>query len=405
MHQLVFESQSAGHRPEYIGHYLRYLDAHPLTGEDRVSFLVHPAIVESLGELFGRLSANSAHRVSVVSLKSADLDRFDAPPLQRAARELSYLRKYITAHHVDHLILGELDVYQIALGGTTGRRLGCSVSGILFAPYHQLPTSDRRKRLQRLRKRLQLHWMFLNRNIRAVFVLNDVAGVEQLNQVTGFPRVFRYLPDPVEQRSSAPEDVRERFGLPADRELLLFIGGVQRRKNILTILQSLKLLPEAVRERVGFLILGLCRDSELLEDIKRQQHDTGGVPAVFHNDFVSDSVFDAALQTAALTYTVYTDFYCSSGIVGQAAKHGTPLLATARGVIGDMVRQYRLGETLDEVTPVTVAAATCRLLNYPTTQMDSERFLREHTPQQFAAAMLQRRDDPAKATTNSTHGR
>lgn len=45
----------------------------------------------------------------------------------------------------------------------------------------------------------------------------------------------------------------------------------------------------------------------------------------------------------------------SSGIIGYASQFNTPVLALAEGLIGKLVSKYKLGYTINEISPKAIA--------------------------------------------------
>jgi glycosyltransferase involved in cell wall biosynthesis len=64
-------------------------------------------------------------------------------------------------------------------------------------------------------------------------------------------------------------------------------------------------------------------------------------------EFLSNAEFVNALNCCDYILAPYLEFYGSSGVLGQAARLGKPVLSCRDGLLGEIVRKQSLGVTFD----------------------------------------------------------
>ncbi|NJN73985.1 MAG: glycosyltransferase [Limnothrix sp. RL_2_0] len=72
-------------------------------------------------------------------------------------------------------------------------------------------------------------------------------------------------------------------------------------------------------------------------------------------EFIPDSEVHAYFQIADVVLALYLRHIGMSGILLLAAESGTPVLSTDYGLMGEIVRQYKLGATVNSGNPIEIA--------------------------------------------------
>lgn len=391
---LVYDADAYGHHFEYIGHFIHSLAR--IEAPDRYHFLVHAKTLDYFSREIEQLAINGVDFAHFHALTAEETARFERSPstFKRALAERAVLETYLREYAVEELILLQVDQYQFILGAwslNTFRKL--TVKGILFHPYNQTPKSV--SRMKRWRKRLQLHWALGPAKRSKLFVLNDSRSVRELNARFLFADRFAYLADPIPVREYRPIDLRARYGIPSDNHLFLVIGGITVRKNIPRILEAFGALPAEAAESATLLLLGRCTDDRLLRTIADHQQQTTRGRVIFDNTFLDEDAFESALVTADTVLITYKDFYPSSGIIGHAAKHRVPVIASDYGVIGHLTEKYRLGQTVSPDDTAALRAALLNALQERRVYRGDPSFVRTHTPDNFVATLLEKQVWPA----------
>ena len=66
-----------------------------------------------------------------------------------------------------------------------------------------------------------------------------------------------------------------------------------------------------------------------------------------HNQFIDNQTFCQEISYSDCVLAPYIKFYGSSGMIGHACRYGKPLLVSYEGLIGEIVRDKKLGLCVD----------------------------------------------------------
>jgi glycosyltransferase involved in cell wall biosynthesis len=271
------------------------------------------------------------------------------------------------------------------------------IKGILFQPY--IHFTNQKNVLHTIRYRyknflLQKLATAQNKQIKQLFILNDTRGVGSMNR--RMQSVFRFLADPVQPGKTFIDpirlsNIRDKFQLQADKKVLLLFGGIDKRKNVPTIIDAIRLLPEETKKNVQLLIAG-----KFHPDIKKEYSDyitanKNDFAISQFDGFVPDEERDALFTMADTIVMVYRNFYSSSGIMGHAMKYGKKVIVSDQGLMKNLADEYQPAMTADPTNAKKISIALQSLLNQKNNLGDSiaENFLRTHSPSNFSKSLLQ----------------
>ena len=392
---VLFDTESTGHHREYLQHVVRYVKSeNPDYG---IVLVVHPSIAAVLGQESG------ADCIEVIEIDSDTIaELHDIGSLwRRSLREWEVADEYARAVEADHCVLMSLNWFQFALGLPSAHVIPYTLSGILFFPYVRIESgtngllSQIAYQMRRFRKCATLRWMMRNTQLRTVFVLNDPGAANQLNhRVDAQKQRFRALPDPVlhPDEMESGKELREVYNIDDDRSIFLFAGTVSERKGILAALDAFEHISAEERSRSALLVLGRLKEEmagEVKQRVRRlREFEDFQIRTDFR--FLSDSEFNRAFRGCDTVLAPYRRTEGSSGILGHAARVRRPVIGPESGLIGDLIRKYHLGITVETASPVRIAEALSRTLSGHV-QIDTDaavRYVEERTPEQFAQHIL-----------------
>jgi len=400
-HVLIFEPEHVGHQPSYVRALASWLERYPPAMD--VSFVVGQRLLDRLWVEDGfDLQLNPVAKVRV--LTEDEIVRCTVGGMVRKAMaRWRILCSQLEAAGANHAHILFLDPFQLPLALGLEPGVGKTLSGILFRPsVHELGDYGGRAPVaERMRDGLKATLygrMLRNPSLSRVLTLDPF-----------FPayarRAFRFgekvgaLPDPIIENAgeggSIGADVRAAPG--AGRVVFLMFGALAARKGVLEILHALQSLPADVRARVRIVLAGRI-DADCATEVAELHRGLGDL------DPGSESlcVVDRFLTTAELRWLIvqsdvvlatYRRHVGSSGALVWAAQHRKPLLAQDYGLVGALVREYRLGEVVDATRPNAIAAAVRDLVGDEKRKAlgegaDWQRFLAGRTADNFAAQVM-----------------
>ncbi|XGV94340.1 MAG: glycosyltransferase (plasmid) [Leptolyngbya sp. BL-A-14] len=399
---LMFDLSIHGHHAAYIKHLICYWSESKLSGELFIVvsprfFETHSDVIE-LTEAFGSSRINfiaiSSKEEAVLSSRQSRLDR-----VFRNLREWNLLQKYAEALAATHCLLMYLDTCELPI--VLGAKLPCLFSGIYFRPtFHYSSLAgyrpDWKERLQQWRERLFLARTLNHSKMKSLFCL-DPYVTKYFNPPASANIVS--LPDPVE--TALPKDtdlqaMRNDLHIDSNRIVFLLFGSFEaERKGVYQFLAALLLLPDELARKVCLLIAG---NAELAEQIRiKEQIDVVSnrrpVQIITRFEFLSDELVKQYFQLTDVTLALYQRHVGMSGILLLAAAARKPVLSSGYGLMGELVRRYQLGLTVDSTSVEDIKSGLTRCLLAPPqalgNQNQMQSFAEQNSVQRFAEVIFQ----------------
>ena len=389
---LIYDKDVSGHHLDYLQFLIEYLSEMPASVRAFFVFVLNEAAQRRF-EKYGPL-------LRFHYMPPSQVVFFDNQPtvIKRAAAEFGYLSQLVGQYQAKRLFFMHIDAFQLELGKAQNWHTGVKIAGILFLPFRKqyedgtTPLAWLKRTLRGQRKYGQVAWMLANPELERIFFLNDQEGVVQYNQ--RFGARFAYLPDPIDQNliiEQPVEALKLAFYMPPARTVFLIYGHLSARKNIPNIMASLGELAADQRAKMCVLVCGDPEDGyentlyQAIENAKRQYPE---IAFVTHYRFFDPVATNEVLKITDVVLVPYIDFFSSSNILGLAAKYNKPLVASKLGVMGRLVNQYQLGQTVNPASKSEIGQAIEAHLENKDPKIDGRAYLEAHATSVFCQKIL-----------------
>lgn len=396
-HLLILEPDTRGHVREWLHHLIAGVQA---AGPDALRLTI--AVPDGLAAEIEHNLPSGPHRQHVQALR---LSRREVSLCLHRKLWISgmsrwaVMRRCLQRAGATHGLFLEMDHLSLplALGLGAGKR---PLSGILFRPsvhYHALGnySPNWRERLRDARKSLLYRLMLRNRSVGAVLTLDPYFVDYAARHYANADKLER-TPDPV--CPPVPPD-GDDYGLagrvPDGRKLFLLFGEMTERKGILTLLESLMGLPEGAAARVAVVAAGAV-DPPILAAVDaavaRLARCQPSLWLHVENRRLSVGEITALLHRSDVVLAPYHRFVGSSGILLWAAQAQRPVLSQDYGLVGRLVREFRLGVGVD-TTNARLLSETIGVIAQDYVPMKIDRdamveFCAARSPARFARIVL-----------------
>lgn len=400
---LVFEPEHEGHQPAFVRMLAQWVAARQ--GMPAVAFAVS-------GALLARLRSEDSFDLqrqqgcSVVELDETQASGCVSGSLaRRSFHRMRLLAGLVERTRASHAVSLFLDPLQLALA--VGRRLpdGATLSGVLFRPsVHDTYTAAVPRTLaERLRDRrkLALYGLMLrNPTLGRVLSLDPYFPPFAARHLARGDKV-RALPDPVVETAAAAAESAVGMDLQdavrGDKPVFALFGALSERKGALKLLEALACLPATARGEMRVVLAGRL-DPAIASGVTERAQALAASDGMQH----CLSIVDRYLTTPELAWLVhrssvilapYQRFVGSSGVLTWAADARKPVIAQSYGLVGALVRDYRLGLAVDTSDPVQIGAALLQLAQRDRLESSSRAarwaaFLDGRRAEDFASAVL-----------------
>lgn len=372
---LVHTQTIGGHQMEYLHHL--YLDA--LERPDDQFVFVVPARF-SLDA--AKLEWPEAGNIKIVIMTPDDEVPSGCGILSKGWRNSRTIRKYVRQYHATDVILITIMEYLPFLPLFLNRRI--RVCGIVYRIYLYEWQDE-----SRLRKWLDvIKYLLLSRCrvFHRVLMCNDSASSQYLNRLFHTTK-FRFMPDPV---GALPDyqghSLREELGISQSDKVFLHPGRMSRMnsyKNTLGILEALCMFhPESDQKPVVIFAGQVSQDIRQDFDALFQKAQAHARLLLLEGFLPFDRMADLFV-TCDYVLIPYSVKGQSSGIVGHAAYYEKPVVVVKGGVIGKMVRKWKLGYHLADHSAPSIYSFLCSSLDRVPVSTEGNTYADDHSVKAF----------------------
>lgn len=340
---LFFETSVSGHRLEYIHHlYTKAID-YP---ENSFVFTLPKDFLDVKDKFTWPEASNIAFHLFEEKFQ------FSTSYIVGSFKVSRFLRSIINEFNIDKVFLISMMHLLPVLAFVLPRKV--KLTGIIYTIYlYTWKDTPRFKRRKEAFKYLLLAKMSRFKNI---FILNDATSTRYLNRLFKTNK-FLFLSDPfVPIKQEHLQDLREELNISTTKKAFLHFGGLTHRKGTLEILKAIALLSEKELEDKCFIFAG-----KVYEDIKEQfyqlyNQQSKRVQLLCFDKFCDYSFLGSLCLSSDYILTPYKDTAQSSGMLGFAAQFNKPVIAPRENLIGKLVKQYKLGITVNKVDAFSLAS-------------------------------------------------
>ena len=353
MRILVFDTKLSGHHLEYLHHLYMMAVDHP---EDEFIFVVPKSFGDVKGRLYWPFAGNIQY--DYINKESSLQDGVGLiRQLRKSIYEAHLLNKYALKHHANNVFA--INLMSLVPFGLLFFSKGYAISGIIYQIY--LYKYDEMRLLKKLIERLKYSIITKCGCFKTVFILNDSRSAKELNSIYKTNK-FKYLVDPYMPITPSGKHIRSLYGIDSAQRLLIHIGSMEKRKGTMLILDSLRLLTPEEKKKLVFFFAGRVSD-EIKTPFYDAVKDCNDVRIIVKDEYCGFDFFADLCSEADAVLMPYLTSSMSSGIIGYASQFMTPVISTSHGLIGNLVRQYKLGLLLDDTDTDSLLRAYKRILS------------------------------------------
>lgn len=363
---IIFDPQNSGHHPEFLRH-LRKPAAEAASANRLVRLVVHPQTCLDEDQAPGASAGRPADQPASFRIERLPTalhgDGKLLPDSILAQKQIDFLIQSSSEESV-HIFFPRLNTYlpalltlpEIAAATRPGTRY--TLSGILFAPSSASwchPGCRMRHRMTSCREIVRLRQLGRRSGLTKLFILNDPATASFIERFTRLQDGVLPVADPISDCGahawSPPDSTPAAESAPADSRStrFLLIGAMRPGKGVIATLQNFTTWhPPRSTGKIHLVLAGEIAPAFRAEVDKlinklRQSKPSLGLEIRFRS--LGAQEWNSLIHEADYLLLPYTRPLGSSGILGHAARAGKPVLATSEGLIGTLVRNYRLGAT------------------------------------------------------------
>lgn len=335
---IIFETSLDGHRYEYL---------HNLYKQSLQITNVRSVYVLPTDKRILKWDISKADNVLIDNISNEDLRLCTNGKLLKTAYYKSkILRRYVDKYQATHVFLIFLMLYMPFLLWLLPKRV--KISGIVYRSF--LWEDDLRKGWVRRMMEWTRYWLMAkSKKMEKVLLLNDKRSAEIFNKRFSTDKFMR-LSDPYTPLEGTMENIKDKLGIDACDNLFIQIGQLSGRKGTLDILDAMQMLSQEEKTCNHFYFAG-----KVAEDIRNAFYakmnalKSKGIQVYVKDEFVSFEYLNSLCASCDCLLVPYKNTSQSSGAIGYAAQYGKPVIGPSKGLLGYLIKHYRLGYQIDKV--------------------------------------------------------
>lgn len=188
--------------------------------------------------------------------------------------------------------------------------------------------------------------------------------------------------------SAGTSHLRQKYGIPSDRKVLLFFGSIRENKGLDILLRAMQEL-----KSVYFLIIAgdTAGSSELSPEHYRRMIESFGLDGSVHwvRKYISaKEAADIFTIAEAVVLPYRKSFHAQSGVLNLAVGYERPCVVSDVGGIGETVREYHLGVVVKPEDPSALIAGITDLFTEGRGKWGFGRYKRENSWQEMARRLI-----------------
>ncbi len=392
---MLFDLALGGHHGNYIRYLVDYWCEQNLSGS--LDIVVLPQFLDVHGDVVETIAQSNHPKIKLIPITEVEVETLNSRKtgLSRVVRnfqEWDLYCRYASLLQATQSLIMYLDTCEIPL--FVGKSSPCPFSGIYFRPtfhyrYFQGYQWSGKEQLQNTREKLTLSRILQHSKLKTLFCLDPFA-IKHIEQFSSRAKVV-YLPDPVEidgNDNPHVESIQTNLGIEPHRQVFLLFGALDGRKGIYQLLDAVALLPDELCQKLCLLLVGgtnSVEQSQIEAQVKTIcQHKP--VQIIQRYQFIPEADVTAYFQLADLVLAPYQKHAGMSGILLLAAAAGKPVLSSNYGLMGEMVRSYKLGYAIDSTISNEIAKGlTHCLLSYDSLgdRVKMKEFCQQHSVKHY----------------------
>jgi glycosyltransferase involved in cell wall biosynthesis len=373
MHLMLFSPWCYGHYASYLKHLIYYWKQWMLPGT--LSIVVSPQFiyehndVVALATTYNALGEHGGIIFFTMTIQEQNDLESRTTSWDRAFQQYQLVKKYADQLEATQILYMYFDSCQLPF--IMGFKLPCPFSGLYFRPsfhYSLFPNyvPTWKERMQQLRERVFLSRLLVHPQLKTLFCLDPIA-VDSINKL-GKQIKSVCLADPVEVEGFSHERVsqfKKKLGIEPGRRVFLSFGRLtDPRKGIPQLIKAVSLLSPEFWGKICLVFAGEPHGvgEDILESWLAPIRQIQPIQVIALYGYVPESDVQLYFQVSDIILAPYQKHVGMSGILLQAAAAQKNILSSDYGLMGEIVKRYSLGLTVNSNKPDEIAKGLTKFL-------------------------------------------
>ena len=316
----IFFNSTFGHNLEFIHHlYMAYSQTNR-----RILFI----LPDSFNEQKKSLDWPVAENIRFDFFPAGEIQKYSYTLLRQSYQTIRLLKQYMIKNKVHEVFVSELLSLMpfLPFFFFTSKY---SLYGLIWR-LHVYRWKERKWYLK-LYDAICYFMMTKSKSVKRIYIGNDKAATIYYNKLFKTNK-YQYIPDPFNFIDVPFRDMRKEYDIPQGKKVMYHFGSMGGRKGTIEILRSVVDMDD---KDAFYSELDRLEDQNCIMVFDR---------------YCEPEFLQQWCMCCDAILTPYTQSFQSSGLLGYAAQYKKPVIGPSFGMIGKLIRRYKLGITIDQVT-------------------------------------------------------
>lgn len=380
---LLFDTDLRGHHTDYLNYLVEFHQNNPV-------FELVVVTDERLTQRFQRTFQGNSTNLTFIGIPEETISELHQKNIiARSYYEWQLFCNYARQHTSTHGVLMYFDVFQIGLIASFSSP--CPVSGIYFRPDFHYESIGWKVKLNSVRKKWMLQLILRKPFVKNVFSL-DKKAAEVIERLGGTANVLP-ISDPVKSYENSPELVatlKNKLKINSEKRVFLLFGFLDERKGIEKVVEAVLQLSVIEKQSIQIILAGAIEADyqKKIEDLISNNNLSGVFTTVFKE--IRGESIQHFFEMSDYVLALYQHHVGMSQILVRAAISQKPLISSDFGLMGEIVREKHLGETVNSTDPDKIALAVRKAVDKGITadSVAMKSFAEQNSTQAFAETIF-----------------
>lgn len=373
MNILIFTNDIGGHHLEYIHH------MHDVASKDPNNNYIF-LIPNGFSEISHNYDWPDSNNVKFVLFDNSFLggvNKCIRSQLLYSLKITKFINDYIKKYSVQKIFVNTLIDFIFAAPFLLSKR--ASLSGIIYKIYLRDPNISK---LRSFAEDIVFYIASKSSVFKSIFILNDKDSTLKLNKKFNSNKFVDIIDPYTPLLLNKNYHFRIKYNISYDKKLFVVLGALNTNKGVIEVLDSILLLSPIDKEKFYFVFAGKVSDDIRDKFYKKYYECKKHASILLFDEFCTYGLFANICHECDAILLPYKRVAQSSGMVGYAAQFDKPVIAPSKGLIGDIVSQYKMGLQLDQLTPESLRDAYLEFIQKDI-KVDGNSYCKGHSIEEF----------------------
>lgn len=378
---LIYTDTISGHYLEYINNIYNYISI-----SSNKEYII--VVLKDFELISNKLSWNNTNNIKIHYLNNKNIQKIKGGLILKSIKRCMLLKKTANLYDIEDIILINLMGFMPILPFVLNNKY--KIKGIIYKIY--LYRWSKSSIVTKVQDIIKFHLFAQFDLFNKVLILNDKLAASIFNKIYKTNK-FHSIPDPIKTIDyDKVINLRHKLKINNTNKVMVHVGSMSDSKGTLELLDAISLYHKSNNELLTYIFAGKVNNDIKNKFYEKLEKTKINVQIYVYDEFCSFEFLGSVIYTSDVVVCPYKRTDQSSGIIGYAAQFKKPLIVTKGGLLGKLVKKYRLGILIEESSPNEILKGIRKFVSYDIYKYNqynkTEEYLKDNTKNEFCKKII-----------------